>query len=148
MKQNFVNYIYEFFNKLIELYDFKIKAELNEGQSYLIEYESKDFSIKIEKYFREFYVSLYKLDDLENEINLFNLLEYLKQGATDSPRSEYFHKEKDIEICYRNQLEYISTIIYNNFPAISSFFCSVTFKSNVLAFERYWENKHPELYKK
>ena len=117
MKQNFVNYIYEFFNKLIELYDFKIKAELNEGQSYLIEYESKDFSIKIEKYFREFYVSLYKLDDLENEINLFNLLEYLKQGATDSPRSEYFHKEKDIEICYRNQLEYISTIIYSIFAS-------------------------------
>jgi hypothetical protein len=98
MEQKFIKHIYDFSKNLIEIYGFKIKEEINDGRYYMIEYSSIDFVIKIEKYFRELYVSLYRLSDPNNEINLFNLLEYLKQGNINVSKSEYFHKEKDIEI--------------------------------------------------
>lgn len=144
MEQSFVKYIYEFLKSLIEIYGFRIKTELNEGQSYMIEYSSNDFVIKIEKYFREFYVSLYKIDKPDNEVNLFNLLEYLKQADSKAPRSEYFRKEKDIEECYRKQLSHISSVVYENYDLIKDFFSS----DNYPEFEKYWKNKHPELYEK
>ena len=77
MEQVFLKYIYEFFKKLLEIYDFQIKLELNEKKSYMIEYGSKDFVIKIEKYFREFYASLYKKDKPDDEID---------QDAAHSPK--------------------------------------------------------------
>lgn len=146
MEQNFIKYIYEFFKKLIEVYGFRIKHELNDGQSYTIKYSSKDFVIKIEKYFREFYVSLYKISDTDNGINLFNLLEYLKQGSTDVPKSEYFRKEKDIEECYRKQLYHISSAIYENYALINDFFSGNNYELKIAEFEKYWKNEHPELY--
>jgi len=146
MERNFVKYIHDFFKELIELHGFEIKSEINNETSYRLEYSSKDFVIKIEKYFREFYVSLYKLEDLDNEINLFNLLEYLKQGTSDVPKSEYFRKEKDVEECYRKQLKYISSVIYNNYAVIKEFF-DEKYKSRMTDFEKYWKNQHPELYK-
>lgn len=144
MEQSFLKYIYEFFKSLIEIYGFKIKTELNEGESYMIEYSSNDFVIKIEKYFREFYVSLYKIDKPDNEINLFNLLEYLKQAETIIPKSEYFRNEKDIQECYLKQLSHISSVIYENYDLIKDFFSN----GNYTEFENYWKKKHPELYKK
>lgn len=148
MEQSFIKFIYEFFKRLIEAYGFKIKTELNEDQSYLIEYSSKDFVIKIEKYFREFYASLYKLNKPDFEINLFNLLEYLKQGDSNIPKSEYFRKEKDIEECYKKQLAHVSSVIYDNYNLINDFFSDDHYEINVIEFEKFWKNKHPEFYKK
>lgn len=146
MEQKFIRYINKFFKKLIEVYGFKIKDQFNDGQSYRIEYSSKDFVIKIEKYFREFYVSLYKVNDPDNEINLFNLLDYLRQGDLNAPRSEYFREEKDLEECYRKQLNHISSVIYENYTLINDFFSDGNYESQVDKFEKYWKNKHPELY--
>jgi hypothetical protein len=148
MEQSFIKFIYEFFNRLIAAYGFKIKVDLNEDQSYLIEYSSKDFVVKIEKYFREFYVSLYKLSNPNYEINLFNLLEYLKQGASNIPKSEYFRKEKDIEECYKKQLAHISSVIYDNYDLIDDFFSDEQYEINVIEFENFWKKKHPEFYNK
>ena len=148
MVQSFVKYTYEFFKWLIEVYGFKIKVELNDGQSYMIEYSSGDFIIKIEKYFREFYATIYKKSNTDDEINLFNLLEYLKQGSAQIPQSEYFRKEKDIEECYRKQLSHISSAIYDNYNLINGFFGEDNYELRVLEFEKYWKNKHPEFYNK
>ncbi|SFC87191.1 hypothetical protein SAMN05421747_1522 [Parapedobacter composti] len=148
MKQSFIKFIYEFFKRLVEVNGFKIKTELKEGQSYMIEYSSDSFVIKIEKYFREFYATLYKINKPDSEINLFNLLEYLKQGSVEIPSSKYFRKEKDIEECYRKQLIHISTVIYENFDLIADFFNEPKYELNVIEFEKYWKNKHPELYNK
>lgn len=147
MEENFTKYIYEFFSKLIKLYGFAIKRELNEENSYLIEYRSADFVIKIEKYFREFYATLYKTNKPDDEINLFNLLEYLKQD-NETPKSDYFRQEKDIEECYRKQLNHISSVIYENYALLNNFFSSDDYELKFADFEMYWRNKHPELYKK
>jgi hypothetical protein len=148
MEQSFINYIYEFFKRLIEVYGFKLKTELKEGQSYMIEYSSVSFVIKIEKYFREFYATIYKTNKSNSEINLFNLMEYLKQDNLEIPSSEYFRKEKDIEECYRKQLAHISNIIYLNLDLIADFFNETKYELNVIEFEKYWKSKHPELYNK
>lgn len=148
MEQSFIKYIYEFFKRLIEVYGFQIKKELNDGQSYMIEYSSGGFVIKIEKYFREFYVTLYKLNKPDGEINLFNLLEYLKQGDTLVPKSEYFRNEKDLEECYKKQLNHISGVIYENHNLINDFFSGNDYELKMAEFEKYWKNKHPEFYKK
>ena len=146
MEKTFLKYIDDFFKKLIEIYEFRIKAELNDGQSYMIEYNSKDFVIKIEKYFREFYISLYKISDPDNGIELFNLLEYLKQGTSDVPKSEYFRKEKNIEECFRKQLLHISTSIYENYSAINDYFNNDNYESKVADMKKFRCNKYPELY--
>ena len=146
MEQKFIKYIYEFFKRLIEIYGFRIKTELNEGQSYMIEYDSGNFVIKIEKYFREFYATHYKLDSPDKEINLFNLLEYLRQGDAQVPKSEYFRNEKDIEECYKKQLNHISGAIYENYNLINDFFNGNEYELKMIEFENYWKSKHPDLY--
>jgi hypothetical protein len=147
MEQSFIKYINEFFKKLIDINSFSIKMESSEEQSYMIEYCSKDFVIKIEKYFREFYVSLYKIDKPDDEINLFNLLGYLKQFDAEAPKSEYFRKEKDLEECYKKQLNHISSVIYENYTLISDFFCDDNHEAKFAEFKKYWKTKHPELFK-
>jgi len=148
MEQSFIKYIHELFKKLIEVHDFKLKTKLTEGQSFCIEFSSGNFVVKIEKYFREFYTTLYKINNPDNEINLFNLLEYLKQGSKAVPKSEYFRKEKDIEECYRKQLVHVSSVIYDNYSLIIDFFNQNSYENNLKKFEKYWKNKHPEFYKK
>jgi len=148
MEQSFTKYIYEFFKPLIETYGFNIKKELNEGQSYMIEYSSDKFVITIEKYFREFYVSLYRIDKTDFEINLFNLLAYLKRGDSKVPKSEYFTNEKDIEECYGKQLDFVSSVIYDNYLLLYDFFKIEDYELRIAEFEQYWKNKHPELYNK
>lgn len=148
MEPAFIKYNYEFFKKLTEVYGFKIKTELIEEQSYMIEYRSDNFIIKIEKYFREFYVTLYKINKPDKEVNLFNLLEFLKQGDKHVPKSEYFHTEKDIEECYKKQFAHISSVIYDNYELIYDFFREEKYELKVMEFEKYWKGKHPEFYKK
>lgn len=148
MEPNFIkNYINDVFQRLIEIHGLEIIKELNQGQLYMIEFISKDFVIKLEKYFREFYASLYKVNRPDEEINLFNLLEYLRQDDTGIFKSEYFHKEKDIKQCYIKQLNYISSVIYENYTLIDDFFADTNYEIKIAEFEQYWKNKHPGLYK-
>lgn len=127
MDAPFIKYIYSFFNRLVELHGFKKKHELADGQCYMVEYSSENFVIKIEKYFREFYASVYQLNDLENEINLFNLLEYLKQDDTPI-QSEYYNKENDLDGCFRKQLDHISSTFFDNHHLIIGFYNDNTYK--------------------
>lgn len=146
MEQVYLKFIDEFFERLIEEYGFRIKEEFNEGQSFMIELNSGAFVIKIEKYFLEFYATLFNTKSLDNEINLFNLLEFLKKDDKNIPKSEYFRNEKDIEECYRKQLANISSAIYDNLSLINEYFNSEGYERRVMEFEKYWKNKHPELY--
>lgn len=148
MKQNFQKYIYSYFAKLVEKYGFKKENEQTDEQSYSIEYCSNIFVIKLEKYRREFYATLYKTGNKNNEINLFNLLSYLNQASLNVSEAEYFRNEKDIEESYRKQLNHISTTIYKNFDGINNFFSSGDYESKVAEIRKFMLNKYPELFKK
>lgn len=147
MEQSFVRFLHICLNKLVVEHGLQKKAELNDGQSYMIEYSSRNFVIKIEKYYQEFYVLLYKVNKPDYAINLFNLLEYLKQDEANIPRSEYFRKEKMIDERYRKQLNYLSEMIYMNYSLIDDFFNGDSYDFKIKELEEYWKKKHPELYK-
>jgi hypothetical protein len=146
MEQIFEKYLDIFFRKLIEEYQFSFKSRIKDGQAYLIEYCSNNLVIKIEKYFREFYVTLCKENDDSNCINLFNLLEFLTRDLQYTPKSKYFHEIQDLEMCYKEQLNYISKVIYDNYTLINDFY-TTGYESRLSEFDKYWQDKHPELYR-
>jgi hypothetical protein len=74
-------------------------------------------------------------------------MQYLKQGDIQIPVSDYFRKEKDIDECVRKQFAQISSIIYDNYNLIGNFFSSDNYDINMSEFDKFWRNKHPELYK-
>ncbi|WP_183577507.1 hypothetical protein HDF18_11125 [Mucilaginibacter sp. X5P1] len=148
MEQIFTKHINELFKKLIDTYGFKRKTDLNENESYMILFASEKIAIRIEKYFRELYTSLYKVDEPDFEVNLFNLLDYLIQDDEKVPQGEYFHREKDLEECYKKQLTYVSSVIDENYDLISDFFNADKYELRTAEFEKYWRNKHPEFYGK
>lgn len=148
MEQKFIKYINEFSRNLIDRYGFKIDTELNDGQAFEINYSSKNFVVKIEKYFREFYVSLYKVNEPDKGVELFNLLEYLMRNETNVPKPRNFLKEKDLDECFRQQFNEISTLFFDNYTVINDFFNDDTFDIKYADMRRFRQNKYPELYKK
>lgn len=136
----------DFFKFLLLEFNFHITKEESENDDYSIEYSSTSFVIKIEKYFKEFYVTLYKFNDSNSEINLFNLLQFLRRGELLIPMSEYFKNEKNIDECYQKQLTYLSQIIYKNYDQINDFFDEKKYKENIIELEDFWRREHPELY--
>jgi len=81
MEHSFIEHVNNSFSKLAEKHGLRKVNELNDGQSYYIEYLSNKFVIKIEKYRREFYTTLYKANNIDSGVNLFNLLCYLNQES-------------------------------------------------------------------
>lgn len=136
----------DFFKFLLSDFNFQINKEECKNDDYSIEYSSTSFVIKIEKYFKEFYVTLYKPNSSNSEINLFNLLQFLRRGELLIPASDYFKNEKNIDQCYQKQLAYLSKIIYKNYDQINDFFDEKKYQENIIELEDFWRSKHPELY--
>ena len=135
-------YLKDFFQKLAVL-EFGIKNEMESDE---VEFISVNYVIKIENYFREIYASIYSIKDPSNEVNLFNLLGYLRQQE-DEPQSNYFKKEKNLEESYRKQVNYIAKNILDNIGLINDFFEKDVYEMNYKKFENYWKKRHPELYR-
>ena len=94
MEHRFIEYLYGTFSKLVEKYGFHKSTELIDEQSYSVEYRSNNFVIKLEKYRREFYVTLYKTGYADNGVNLFNLLSFLIKPHQMFPRLNISVKKK------------------------------------------------------
>jgi hypothetical protein len=139
--------VYTSFEKLIEKFNFQIHTESYNNRFFLIEFKSDKIIIKLEQYFRGIYVTLYRIDKPDFEINLYNLLDYLNQSNFDEKEDRYFENEKDLIVAFRKQLEYIASLLYKNYYLINDFFISGNYLSNFAEFDKYWRNKHPEFYK-
>lgn len=149
MDELFLKSADESLSKLIRKYHFIKRKSVNDNESYYIEYSSNSFGIKLEKYHREVYATLYRLDYPKKEINLFNLLNFLNQNRDSNYiTSNYFDKEKDINKCYKMQLKNLSMIIYENFDLLNDFFNSENYLSNFENVEKFMINKYPAFFKK
>jgi len=146
MEHSFIEHVNNSFSKLAEKHGLRKVNELNDGQSYYIEYLSNKFVIKIEKYRREFYTTLYKANNIDSGVNLFNLLCYLNQESSNIPKSEYFTDDSNLEECYKKQMNYISDMIYENFDIINDFFNDVDFDLRFAEIEKFMLNKYPNLF--
>lgn len=111
-----------------------------------IEYKFQNFRIKIETYFKEIYITLFNERYRKDEINLFNLLEFLNQKNEIYPTSNYFHNEKDIDICIKKQLLFLSQILIESFIQITEFFNDSKYLNNINKFYNYHRNKYSDLY--
>jgi hypothetical protein len=148
MAHKFQKYLYDSFLKLVEKYGFIKLTELNEEGAYSIEYRSDAFVIKLEKYFREFYVTLYKTGYPDNGVNLFNLLNYLNKASSDVAKSRFFEEEKDLDERYKKQFNYIADTIDENFAEINDFFKSENHESEMAEIDKFMINKYPNLFKR
>jgi len=148
MNQAVKEYIHDLFEKLMDDYCFIIKTELHDNQSYMIDFTSKTITIRIEQYYRELYTSLYQTSKPNFQVNIFNLLDYLMPDKKKVPQGEYFHNEKNLDECFKKQLNHIFITIYENYNLISDFFIADDYEARITEFDKYWANKHPELYKK
>jgi hypothetical protein len=147
MEQRYVEYLYDSFAKLVAQYCFNKSRELNEDQSYSIEYACPDFVVRIDKYWREFYAILFKPERPDGGVELFNLLGYLNQWSPDVPTSNYFSDEKDVGESYKKQFDYIAKTIYDNFAVIDGFFKSKDYESKLEEISEYMVKKYPNLFK-
>jgi hypothetical protein len=148
MKHKFQTYLHDSFAKLVEKYGFTKSTELNEKEAYSIEYRSDTFVINLVQYWREFYVSVYKIGYPNKAVNLFNLLKFLNQASSSVPESNYFREEKDLADCYKKQFNYISDIIDESFIELNDFFKTGDYDSKMAEIEKYMINKYPDLFKR
>jgi len=146
MEHKFPKYLYDSFTKLVEKYGFAKSTELNEEGVYSIEYRSDTFTIKLEKYFREFYVALYKTGT-DKGVDLFNLLKYLNQTSAAVPEYKFFEEEKDLVECYKKQFNYIVDTIDSNFASIDDFFKSGNYELKMADIRKFMLNTYPNLFK-
>jgi len=147
MEQKSTKYLYESFLKLVEKYGFFKSTEFNEEGAYSIEYRSDTFVIKLQQYFQQFYVTLYKTGHPDNGVNLFNLLNYLNKDSSSLAKSRFFEEEKDLDERYKKQFNYVVDTIDENFSIINEFLKSGNYESKMAEIEKFMINKYPNTFK-
>lgn len=146
---NFRAHLYNSFSKLIEEHGFSKNDEIDTDGSYSIEYSSKSFVIRIEKYRRELYVVLYRPGNEKSKANLFNLLQYINKDILDKvTESNYFRDETDLEESYKKQLNHISSAIYENYDSINDFYSSPDLDLRLEDLKTFMINRYPNLFGK
>jgi hypothetical protein len=142
--------IFESVLENFEIFFINKKLELSRIQksnkNLTFEYNLANFQIKLENYHKEIYLIISKNNDTENEINLFNLLEFLYQENKNKPESNYYKNEENLEQCLKKQIFYLSEILYNNLTLIKDFFKEVNYKTNIEKFNTFWKSSHSDLY--
>ncbi|HOF16647.1 MAG TPA: hypothetical protein PLF32_02420 [Bacteroidales bacterium] len=149
MKINIKKIVIECFSKYVIKYNLTYKDEFYDHESLWIEYQSKNFIIKIEKYRRDFYIILYKIGFCDDGINLFNLLRYLNINISEFEYyNETFDDIKALNDYYKERLNFISTALFSNFEIIDKFFIEKNYKSNLEKINNYMIKEYPNLFKR
>ena len=148
MNHKILEYIKICSKSILEGGHFYLKKEVDIGQTYFIVYRSKNFDLKIEKYFKEFQVTLYRVDDFQNEISLYNLLNFLNININNFPKSKIFQREQDSEKNYKQQLNEIFIMLFENYIIIDNFFNCTDFELKLIELKKFIISKNPELFKR
>jgi hypothetical protein len=114
--------LYAHFDKLIDKYGFSRGSQNNDETAFWVQYVSPVFGVTIEEYHRTFTVTLHKISFPESEIDLFNLVRYLK---VPFERLDYvfdISDKKELEEYYIRQFAYLSDSLIANIDKITAFF--------------------------
>lgn len=147
MEKTISKYLNDSFAQLVEKRGLRKSKEFSDKQSFSADYVVSNFTIKIEKYWRQFYVTLFKTGNNEGGVNLFNLLSYLHQTSSDVPVSNYFEGD-DLDDSYKKQLSYLASVVDSNFTAIEDFFKEGNYELKMAEVRNFMINKYPELFKR
>lgn len=144
--EKILNYIDDYFIVLFKKFGFFVRNEINDDQTLSVEFCTKTFVVKLEKYRQEFYATLYKIGFPEHEINLFNLIQYLNQDSNNVLESNYFVNEKNLGERYKKQLKHIVSTIFDYFLQIDEFFKHDNFCLELEKLNKFMQDKYPELF--
>ncbi len=156
MQEDTARYINDCFQNLVEEFGFVKQREVNEDQTFFVVFSTKTFAVKVVEYRRELYAWLHRVDhpdeevDLytDDEIDLYNLIEYLNQNSSNVPKSNYFVDEVDLEECYRKQIKLITSTISDFFPQLDEFFNREEYNSELENIDRFVVERNPDLFGK
>jgi hypothetical protein len=148
MKIELSEIVSDSFKPLTEKYGLYQRSEILDGPTYSIEYVFNNFIVRLEKYRVEIYATLYKEDNPDEQIDLFNLLAYLTRPQSNAPVGEYFHNETNNEERFRKQLTHIAMVIDQYFAEIDGFFRFGGYASKVADVREFVINKYPWLFKR
>ena len=147
-KENIVKWTDKCFSFLLEEKGFRKVKEKYIDDSFGIIYVSDKLRIRLESYRCEIYVYISKLNDQDNEANLFAVLEFLNEYTHKIQQSNYYSDQNNLHERARLQLEWISESIRENLDAIYSFFVLEDTQNNIKNLREFLIQKHPDLYRK
>jgi hypothetical protein len=135
-----------YFGFLVSDYEFVKCREVEEDNTFFIEFGSTTVSLKLEKYRREIYVYLYKPTLPNNGINLFLLLQFLSKDTASKTESNYFTKILNSEENYKMQVQWIAMVLKSNIDKIIEFFLAPDIDEKIQEVNRYVMSKYPKLF--
>lgn len=147
-KDQLLKAVREHFAFLIHKRGFKLCETSPDDESFALEFTSKVFDIRIEKYRREIYAYVRKHSCADDDINLFTLVQYLHRDEADQPSSNYFSGVKDLDDSLRMQTRWIAETIRCHWTEIEQFFLSSELDKNREQINAYVMTQHPELFAK
>lgn len=137
----------QYFSFLKVNHGFVLSGQEIHNSDYRIVMTSPDLVIKLEKYRRELYCYISRLDDPESEVHLFNLLRYLSSGNISESSLQYFSHIEDATESLTLQLKLISGKIQDNYLSIAEFFEKENYKSNLSKLNAFVMKQNPNLFK-
>lgn len=112
-----------------------------------IHFESDFVGVRLERYHYEIYATVYRTGDRENQVNLFNLLEFLN---VDFERfiysSDPVNEHGGIDKYARKQLLNIAKAVHENQSRIRDFFKDERYASNIADVRQFMINNYPQLF--
>jgi hypothetical protein len=147
-KDQLLKAVHEHFAFLIHKREFKLCDTSSDDESFALEFISKVFDVKLEKYRREIYAYVRKHGCADDEINLFALVQYLHRDEAAQPSSNYFPAVKDLDDSLRMQTRWIAETFRCHWREIEQFFLSSELDKNLERINAYVMTQHPELFAK
>lgn len=145
MQQKYINQVQISFNYLIADHGFLKGGEVNSGDIYFSVYESLSFCVKVEKYRKDFYITLFRPAMPELEIELFNLLSFLSRKGEKTLKSISRDKGKDP---IRKQVTTLAGTLLSNLEIIRLFFMDSSFEERVDELRSELIKMNPDLFKR
>jgi hypothetical protein len=123
-------------------------GEVNDGETYSIEYASDVFVIRLERYRDALLPSLYKAGFAHKRVGLFNLVAYLTNPSQNSPVADYFPDEQDLGERFRKQTVHIAATLDGYWTSIVQFFSTSNYLARDAELEAFVIRKYPEVFKR
>jgi len=141
-------HINKYFSFLWEDLRFSKPLVDHDGSYYEVKFHGPEVDIRLENYRRDLYLYVSKSSKPDQEANFFALVEFLDRNTNKSVKPNYFRNVKDLDECYRMQIEWLAKVLRGYLPEIRDFFSDDLYSFNMSALRDYRVRKHPDLYAK
>jgi hypothetical protein len=136
------------FHALVEKHGLRQIEEMETNEAYSTKFVTTNFVVKLEKYRTDIYATLLKSVEARREMDLFNLVDYLRSSSVTEIVPDYgIRDEGGISEGYRKHLGKISSALMRNFTAIDGFFAAEDFERSAQSVDKFMIDKYPDLFR-